>query len=193
MDLKFFMNGIKAIVTDPEKAWDSIERENKPVSEVRNSLLLPLILLSSLATFAGSLIFTNSELPAAYSVLVAVRSFIVLYLTVYFTAVLFGEVTLPLDLGKNFNTSFNLVVFSFIPFLICQVLSGIFESLLFVNVMALYGLYIFWEGTEKFLNPSQYKKLPLLIAVIIIAIVVYIASNVLIKMIADRIFYALFA
>jgi hypothetical protein len=192
MDLKFFMNGIKAIVTDPEKAWDSIERENKPVSEVRNSLLLPLILLASLATFAGSLIFTNAELPAAYSVLVAIRSFIVLYLTVYFTAVLFSEVTLPLDLGKNFNTSFNLVAFSFIPFLICQILSGIFESLLFVNVMALYGLYIFWEGTEKFLNPPQYKKLPLLVAVIIIAIVVYIASNVLIKTVADRIFYALF-
>jgi hypothetical protein len=193
MDLKFFMNGIKAIVTDPEKAWENIERENKPLSEVRNSLLLPLILIASLATFAGSLIFTNSELPASYSVLVAIRSFIVLYLTIYFTAVLFGEITLPLDLGKNFNTSFNLVVFSFIPFLICQILSGIFESLLFVNVIALYGLYIFWAGVEKFLNPPQYKKLPLLIAVIIIAIVVYVASNVLIKMVAERIFYAIFA
>jgi hypothetical protein len=187
------MNGIKAIVTDPEKAWENIERENKPLSEVRNSLLLPLILIASLATFAGSLIFTNSELPASYSVLVAIRSFIVLYLTIYFTAVLFGEITLPLDLGKNFNTSFNLVVFSFIPFLTCQILSGIFESLLFVNVIALYGLYIFWAGVEKFLNPPQYKKLPLLIAVIIIAIVVYVASNVLIKMVAERIFYAIFA
>lgn len=193
MDLKFFMNGIKAIITDPEKAWDSIERENKPVREVRNSLLLPLILLASLATFAGSLIFTNSELPASYSVLVAIRSFIVLYATIYFTAVLFGEVTLPLDLGKNFNTSFNLVAFSFIPFLICQIFSGVFESLLFVNVIALYGLYIFWEGTGKFLNPPQYKKVPLLIAVIIIAIVVYLASNLLIKTVSDRIFYALFS
>jgi hypothetical protein len=193
MDLKFFMNGIKAIVTDPEKAWENIEKENKPVSEVRNSILLPLILLASLATFVGSLIFTNSELPTSYSVLVAIRSFIVLYSTIYFTALLFGEVTPRLDLGKNFNTSFNLVVFSFVPFLICQIISGIFESLQFVNIIALYGLYIFWAGFEKFLNPPQHKKLPLLIAVIIIAIVVYIASNVLIKMVAERIFYAIFA
>ena len=178
---------------NPAKAWETIDLENKPVRVVRDSFLLPLIILVSISATAGSLIFTNTELSPAYSIFVGVRSFILLYFTIYATAFIFGEITYPLDLGKDFSVSFRIIAFSIAPFLLCQILSGLFESLLFVNVLGLYGLYILWTGIDKLLTPPQYKKMPLLIAATIAMVVIYVAANLLLTMLIDKIYYAFFA
>lgn len=192
MDLKFFMSGLRNILFDPEKAWDTINLEHRPLKVIRDSFLLPMIIMASIATFAGSLLFTDSNLPPVFSFFSGIRTFLVLLCTVYATALVLGEVTYPLDLGKDFYVSFTMVTFSFVPFLICQVFSGLFESLIFVNIIGLYGLYIFWAGAEKFLDPPQYKKVPLMIASSVIAVIVYIALNAVLKTVFDKFYYALF-
>lgn len=192
MDIKYFITGLKNILFDPSGAWETINVEHRPLKVIRDSFLLPLILLVSLASLAGSLMFSSNNLPAVYSVFTGLRTFLVLLCTIYATALVLGEVTFPLDLGKDFYTSFTIITFSFVPFLICQIFSGLFESLLFVNIIGLYGLYIFWAGAEKFLDPPQYKKLPLLIATSVLAVGVYVVTNSILKTILDKIFYALF-
>lgn len=192
MDYKFFLQGIKNIISDPARAWDSIDNQNKPVRFIRDSFLLPLIILVSISAFAGSMLFKGAEFPPVYSVFAGLKTFILLFGTIYITAYVFGEVTFPLDLGKDFHVSFRIITFSFVPFLICLILSNLFESLLFINVIGLYGLYIFWAGAEKLLDPPQYKKLPLLIATTITAIIIYVASNIVLSKMFDRIFYIFF-
>ena len=193
MDYKFFFIGIKNIILNPVKAWETIDSENRPVKVVRDSFLFPLIILVSISAIAGSLIFTNTELSPVFSIFVGIRTFLVLYFTIYASALILGEITFPLDLGKDFSVSFRIIAFSIAPFLICQVLSSFFESLLFVNVLALYGLYIFWTGTEKLLTPPQYKKMPLLIAATITMVVMYVAGNVLLTKLIDKIYNVFFA
>lgn len=192
MDIKYFITGLKNILFDPSNAWETINVEHRPLKVIRDSFLLPLVLLVSLAAMAGSLMFSSNNLPPVYSVFTGLRTFLVLLCTIYATAFVLGEVTFPLDLGKDFYISFTIITFSFVPFLICQIFSGLFESLLFVNIIGLYGLYIFWAGAEKFLDPPQYKKLPLLIATSVLAIGVYVVMNSILKTILDKIFYALF-
>ena len=177
----------------PVKAWEIIDSENKPVKVVKQSYLFPLLILVTASTFAGSLIFTNSELTAVYSLLVAVKSFCSLYFTIYASAYIMKEITYPLDLGRDFNISFRIIVFSLTPFLLCQVLSGLFESLLFVNVIGLYGLYIFWLGAEKLLNPPQYKKMPMLIATFIPMVGIFIVTDLVLTRLIDKVYYAFFA
>ena len=155
MNFKFFLNGIKNIILDPAKAWESIDSENRSVRTIRNSILIPLIVLVAVSSFFGSLIFVNSGLPPVYSVFVSIKCFVLLLITIYVTAFILNEITYTLDLGKDFNISFRLVVYSMIPFLLCQILSRLFESLLFVNIIGLYGLYIFWTGVEKLLSSSS--------------------------------------
>jgi hypothetical protein len=162
------------------------------VREVRDSFLLPLIITASVAAMAGAQLFATAEFSPFYSVLAGIRTFLVLYSTIYITSVIFGEVTFPLDLGKDFHISFNIITFSFVPFLICLVISNIFESLLFVNVIGLYGIYIFWEGSARLLNPPQYKKMPLLIAAIVTAVTVYISTNMVLKVLFEKIYYVFF-
>jgi hypothetical protein len=189
MNNKFFFFALKDILFNPAKEWETIDSDNRPVKTIRNTFLFPLIILVSVSAFAGSLIYSNSELSSVYSVFVGIKCFLLFYITIYASAFILKEITNTLDLGKNFAVSFRLIVFSVVPFLLCQVLSRFFESLLFVNVLALYGLYIFWTGAERMLTPQANKKMPLLIAAFITFTGIYIATNLLITMLIDRIFY----
>jgi hypothetical protein len=193
MDLRFLYNRIKYIILNPAKAWEVIYQENRPIRDVRNSFFLPLVLMVAISSFLGSIIFTNSTLSPAYSLFVALKS-LALHLVVVFTsAVIFGEITKALDLGKDFTTSFKIIAYSLAPLMICQVISHLFESLIFVNILSLYGLYIFWIGAEKMLNPPEHKKMPMLIATVVVLAGFYIAGTILLTSLTDRIYFGYFA
>jgi hypothetical protein len=166
--------------------------EKTPVRKVRNNFFLPLIFLVSVSAFFGSLIFYNVEMEMIYSLFNGIKCLVLMYITIYATTFLLGEITYPLDLGRDFSISFRLIVYSGIPFFLCQIVSRLFESLLFINVIALYGLYIFWTGAEKMLAPPQYKKMPMLVAITTIAIGIYLASDFILTMLVDRVYFAFF-
>ena len=193
MDYKFFFRGIKNIILNPAKVWETIDSKNVPVKLLRGSFLFPLIILVSVSAFFGSMIFTNPELSAAYSILVGIKCLVLLLFTTYCSTWLLGEITYPLDLGKKFGVSFSLVVYSISPFILCQLLSRLLESLLFVNILGLYGLYIFWIGAEKLLAPAPHKKRPLLIASTIAMTGIYVATNLILTMFIDRVYFSYFA
>lgn len=193
MNYKFFLQGITNTILNPAKAWDTIDSENKPIKLVRDSFFFPLIILVSVSAIAGSLIFTNTKLSPIYSLFTGMKSFTILYLTVYATSIIFSEITHPLDLGKDFTISFRIIVFSIAPFLICQIFSRLFESLLFVNIIGLYGLYIFWIGVEKMLAPPHYKKMPLLIATVVTLAGIYIVTSFVLTSLIDKVYFAYFA
>lgn len=193
MNYKFFLFGIKNILLNPLKAWETIYSENNSVKFIRLNFLFPLIILVSISAVIGSMIFTNAELSPVYSILIGIKTFCLLFFAIYASTFILGEITFPLDLGKSFNVSFKLIVYSIIPYLVCQIMSRIFESLLFVDIMGLYGLYIFWVGTEKMLTPPHYKKMPLLISTTVILIGMFITINMVLTKLIDKIFYAFFS
>ena len=193
MDFKFLYQRIKYLIIDPEKAWDMILTENKPIRYVRDSFFLPLTILVAIAAFTGSVIFKNPGLSIMYPVLAAVKYFLLLYIAIYASSLIMKELTYAMDLGRNFTVSFKIIAYSLAPFLICQIISRLFESFIFVNILAFYGLYIFWLGIEKMLNPPEHKKMPLMIIMTIAAIGSIIASNMLLRLITDKVYFAFFA
>lgn len=193
MAYKFLPFVVKDIITNPVKTWETIDSDNKSVSIIRNTFLFPLILLVSISAIAGSLLYTNSELSPIYSIFVGIKCFLLFYVTVYASAFILKEITYPLDLGRNFAVAFRLIVYSIVPLLLCQILSRLFESLLFANVLALTGLYIFWTGSDRILTPPAYKRIPLLIATAITFISIYILTDLLFTKLIDKIFYSFFS
>jgi Yip1 domain len=193
MDFKFLFQSLIKIIITPAKAWDFIIKENRPDKDMRNSFLYPLIFMVTLAAFLGSIIFTNKTLSPVYSVFIGIKYFILFLFVTFSSALVLGEITKPLDLGRNFTISFRLIVFSLTPLFLCQIASLLFESLIFVNVLSLYGLYIFWTGAEKMLNPPDYKKMPMLIAVFVVVTGIFFAGNLVLNSIVDRIYFSFFA
>jgi hypothetical protein len=193
MDFKFLHRRIKYVILDPVKAWDAIHSENRPIKDVRGSFFFPLIILVAIAALTGSLIFDNSGLSVAYSILAGVKYFLLYYFAIYATALILREISYALDLGRNFTVSFKLIAYSIAPLLLCQITCRIFESFIFVNVLSLYGLYIFWLGMEKMLAPPEHKKMPMLIAATISLTGIIVAGNLILTMVVDRIYFTFFA
>lgn len=184
---------VKDIITNPDMAWESIDSENRPAGTVRNTFMFPLLVLVSVSAFAGSFLFINPEMPMVYSVLTGLKCFFLFLISIYLTALALNEITYKLDLGKDFSISFRLVVFAAVPFLLCQIFSRFFESLLFINILSLYGLYIFWAGAEKLLNPPAHRRLPLMIAALISFTAIFVVTSLLLTKLTDMIFFSFFA
>jgi hypothetical protein len=124
---------------------------------------------------------------------VGIKCFFLYFISIYATAFIVNEITGQLALGKSFDISFILIAYSVVPFLLCQVLSRLFESLLFVNILALYGLYIFWTGAEKILAPPPNKKVLLLIASFVAFIGIFIVTNFLLTKLIDKLYFIFFS
>ena len=193
MDFRFLYHRIRYIIINPTKAWEYIQKENRPMKDVRNSFLLPVVILVSVCAFTGSAIFINSTLSPVYSLLVALKAIVLNLAVIYSSALVLSEITKALDLGKDFLVSFKLIVYSLAPFLICQMASQLFDSLIFIDILAIYGLFIFSIGSEKMLNPPEHKKMPMLIATAVVVLGLYIAFGIFLSSLLDRIYFTLIA
>jgi len=193
MNLKFLAHNVIYIILNPGKAWETIFSENKTVSYLIWNLFLPLIIVTAVSAFLGSILFTGTGLTKAYSIITGVRYILMFLMTLYGTALIFKELTNGFNLGKDFNVSFKIIAYSVIPFLICQMLSHIIESFIFVNVLALFGMYICWTGIEKLLNPPEKNKLLLMFAATVGFVVIFIAANWILNIAADKVYFTFFA
>jgi hypothetical protein len=193
MDYKFLLQRFFKILFSPAKEWESISSESRPLKDTRNSYLLPLIILVSVSSMAGSFFIINKQLSFIYSLLTGLKYFILLLAVIYSSAVILKEMTYAFDLGRDFSIAIKLIVYSLTPLYVCLIVSSLFESLVFVDILALYGLFIFGEGEKKMLNPPEHKKMPLLIATTIVVAELFIAFNVVLSQVTDRVYYAFFA
>ena len=193
MDFRFLYHRIRYIILNPAKAWEFIQQENRPIRNVRNSFLLPLIILVTICAFLGSLIFINPTLSPVYSLFIALKVLLLNIIVVYLSAIVLSEITKALDLGKKFLTSYKLIVYSLTPYLICQIISQLFDSLIFINILSIYGLYIFSAGADRMLKPAEHKRMPMLIAIAVVVTGFYIAFGLILSSVIDRIYFSLIA
>jgi len=66
------------------------------------------------------------------------------------------------------------------------------ESFIFINILAFYGLYIFWFGVEMMINPPSNRKLPLMVTAFGVFIIILLTANWLLTLIIDKIYFAYF-
>lgn len=192
MNFKFLSYRVKNIVLNPVRAWSVIYSENRPLKDVRGSFFFPLIILVAISAFIGSVFFTHTGFLKVYSVFVGVKYFFLLLFTVYATSFIFMKATEAFSLKIDFISSFKVITYSVAPFLICQIISRIIESFIFINILAFYGLYIFWFGVEVMVNPPPDKKLPLTGIAFSVFLVVLLTTNWMLTMIIDKIYFAYF-
>ena len=193
MDFRFLYNRTKYFIISPVKAWEVVHRENRPINFVRGSFFLPLVILVSISSFLGSMFFINTTLKPMYSVLACINTFLFLFIGVYSSAFIVNEITRALDLGHDFVVAYKLVAYSLTPILLTLTVSRLLESLLFFNLLGLYGLYIFWTGMEEMVNPPEHKKLPMMIATVIAMLIIFGLLQIVLSFLAETVYFALFA
>lgn len=193
MDYRFLYRRIKNLTTDPVREWNSILAGDKPVGEINRLFLLPLVIMASVAAILGTLFFTHSGLNPLYSVLAGIKTFILYYTVVYAFTYLYKLVSGYLDVKKDGDFAFRLVVYSISPLLVCQIISQLFESLIFVNILAFYGFYFCWAGLLCYTGLSDKKRIQLFIAASVLFVILFFGAGRLISAVSDKIYFALFS
>jgi len=193
MDLKFLADTVRNLVLNTVKEWDSIYAENKPATLFSRSLFFPLVILASISTFLGSFLFTNTELTNIYSVIAGIRYFIVMTIVVYGTALALREIMRTFGYGNDTGTAFKIVSASLAPLLLCQILTQLFESFIFVNILAFFGFYILYTGIDRMLSPSESDRLKMMIAVPLVFFILFILTGRIIAQITDKFYFSIFA
>ncbi|HBC77501.1 MAG TPA: hypothetical protein DEO60_08455 [Bacteroidales bacterium] len=193
MDFNFLVRSVRGIIHDPVKEWDLIQAENKSSLYFSMNLLFPLLVLASISAFLGSLLFTNTVLKGSYSILSGVKFFILLCLAIYGTTLIFKELTTSLGIRKDFASSFKIIVCSAVPFLLCQIVTRLFESFIFINILSFYGIYILWAGIERLTSPPERKKMLLTVSAFIAFIALLAVSNWILTLVFDKIYFSVFA
>jgi hypothetical protein len=193
MDFKFLVHTVRILILNPVKEWDTIHSENKTVEYISRNLFFPLLITASVSAFLGSFLFINTELSNVYSVLTGVKYFLVLSLVIYGTAFIFRQITGAFGFGSDFNLSFKIIVCSAVPLLLCQIVSRLFESFIFINILSFFGLYILWTGIEKMLNPPERKKILLMISATVTFIALFFIANWILTLVIDKLYFSFFA
>ena len=193
MDFRFLYHRVKYFIISPGSAWEVVYRENRPINYVRGSFFLPLIILVAVSSFFGSILFINTTLKPMYSVLVAIETFLLLYCGVYASAFIVKEIIKALDLGNDFVVAFKLVAYSLTPLFLSLTVSKLFESLLFINILSLSGLYILWIGMKTMVNPPEHKKVPMTIATLVSMVIIFGLLQVALSKLTEAVYFSIFA
>jgi hypothetical protein len=193
MNLRYFFQGIRNIITNPAEYWERLTKEKAASSSIRKSVLLPFALLIAISGFAGSIIFTDTHLYPVFSFLYGLQCLLEILIAVYLASAVLTMLSGPLEVSFSFSQIFMLIALSLVPFFVCQTISKLFESFQFVNIMALYGLNIFWIGSDHLLNLTGKKKVYLLITAFAAVAAIYFMSDLVLGLITDRIYFVFFA
>ena len=189
MNFRFLAGTIYGLILNTEEEWEKIRSENHTAGFFSRNLVFPLVLMASVSSFLGSILFIDTGLSASYAVLTGIKYFILFYITIYGAALIFSKAAKSFNTDCDRDLSFKLAAGSIMPLLLCQIVSLLFESFIFVNVLAFYGLYIFWTGLGTLSKPPSDKKIHLLAAETAIFLFLFLAGNKIITMLFDKIYY----
>ncbi|HVN57127.1 MAG TPA: hypothetical protein VMT63_02410 [Bacteroidales bacterium] len=193
MDYKFFLRQIWISVISPSKVLAEIPGQSHSIRHIRNNLFFPLLVIVAICSFLGSVFFANVTLQPVYSIFLSLKFVILDLILVYLSALVFREIAKALDLQADYSWSFKILVYTMIPFFLCQVVSLLFESLAFVNILSLYGLRTIWLTGESLLNTPAHKRVPMLVANFIVITELYIGGAIALTSVIDRIYFHFFA
>ncbi len=193
MDYRFLYTRIKNLTTDPVREWNSIMAGDRTTGYINRHFLLPLVITTAVAAFLGTLFFTHSGLNPLYAVLAGVKTFILYYIVVYAFTYLYNLASGYLDVKKDRDFAFRLIVYSISPLLVCQIISQLFESLIFVNLLSFYGFYFCWAGFLSYPGLSDKKRLHLFIVASVLFLVIFFGAGRIMASVSDKIYFSLFS
>lgn len=179
MDFKKLTSGIfersKALILQPKDEWRNILEENVTMNLVVRNFLLPLLLLSTIASLLGRIIQkVNIGLDGSLLLADGLREFFGFLLSVYASTYLVNELVKSFGGVKNLRRSANLVIYSSAPSLIISMVTGLIPALYPLGVLGLYSFYLFYVGIPVlFEDMPEQKHIGFFITSVLLMILVF--------------------
>jgi hypothetical protein len=180
MDIKqryqqFFQTGVRLMV-EPNRFWRETQKE-KDANEMFRDFLLPLVIFAGVAIFIGELI-TSSEFLFSYAVARSVREMVSFILQYYLSVYVLNELLTSFGGVKDRLAVSRLVAYSLLPLLLVSILTGLFPGLYVLNVLNLYGIFLFFMGVKGSLGLPEANKNWYAIIALLLVFLIFMILNV---------------
>ncbi len=150
ISISAIINTSKQLLLNPKTFWISRKENLESQTNLLVGFLLPLIGTIALAVFLGEF-FRSSHFYVGFALMKSAR-WIILFLLQFFIAVyLSNELVKTFGGEKNIAIVQNIVAYSFTPFLLVSIITGIFPFLYVIEILGFYSFYIFWLGVKELL------------------------------------------
>lgn len=174
------INRAKNIVLQPKATWEEIKNEENTIQGLLVSYVLPLALISAIATFIG-FGFIGSNIPFAgrvhsieWGINQAVTSFVGVMLGIILSGWVISWLAPKFDTTLSLTDAIKLVAYSYTP----AMLGGIFTiipSLAVLGVITgLYSLYVLYLGFGPITKVSTEKTTTYFVVSLLVIIGVYV-------------------
>jgi len=175
---------VKNILFSPDSEWQAIEHESGEPAFLFPRYVAILAVIPAITGFIGmSLIGVRVSagtfrVPILTGLLSAVIGYLFSFVIVYVVA-LIADALAPYFRGeRHFPSALKLSVYSYTPVW----LAGIFlllPGLRFLTILGLYGFFLLWIGSPQMMRVPRGKALVFAFAIVVSAIVVFIALAIL--------------
>ncbi len=192
MDLVLLYKRLVLLVTKPAGFWVQVKEEDIPSSEVRRSFLLPILILVTISSFAGTYLYSYNSLSIIYPLLKGLEYFLILFITIELVVYILSEIAtylLKIRIGAEI---YKLVVYSFAPFMLMMIISKVFSSLLFLNLLGLYGIFILWMGIDILIGGDNMFRIRLASLISLATIVFYLGIRWIISALVEGMYFTIF-
>lgn len=167
ISIKKISGRIRELIINPREFWKDQKLAGDNHRELLTGFYFPLLLLVAAAVFIGEY-FSSSHFYVGFAAAKFVRE-IVLYTLQYFVSLFFTlELIKTFGGKKNLAVVQKLVVYSLTPFLLVSFISGLFPFLYVIDVLGLYGFYIFWIGVQENLEFPERKESSYILVTILV-------------------------
>lgn len=192
MDFALLYKRLVMLVSRPARFWIQVKDESIPSSEVRRSFLTPILILVSLASFAGTYLFSYNSLSIIYPLLKGLEYFLIFFITIELVVFFLSEIIGYLLKVRITGEVYKLVVYSLTPFMLLMIITRLFSSLLFLNLLGFYGLVILWMGVDIIVGGDNLFRIRLTSLISLAILVFYLGIRWIVSALAEGLYFAIF-
>ena len=148
---------IKELLFTPTGFWKKQKERRETNAWLWSSYMVPILLMLAIAVFIGEF-FRRTDFFIEYPLLKAFRE-VILFLLQYFIGVfLTAELMKTFGAERNIIIARKLVVYSMTPLMLVSILTGLFPFLYILDILGIYGFYLFWIGAKELLTFPENKE-----------------------------------
>ncbi len=192
MDFKLLYKRLVLLVSKPSKFWSQVKEEDISSSEVRRSFLTPILVLIAVASFTGTYLYSYNSLSIIYPLLKGLEYFLIFFITIEIVVLLLSEISGYLLKSKLNDEIYKIVVYSLGPFMLIMIITRLFSSLLFLNGLGIYGLYVLWSGIDILIGGDYNFRIRLTALTSTSIIVFYLGIRWIISTLIEGLYLTIF-
>jgi hypothetical protein len=148
---------VKKLFINPDKEWESINREKMTIRDIFFSYNMPLIIISTIAVFIGSLFnYHEARLDNAFTH--ASYTFIAFMVSLATAYLIMLKLISALNIKSDKETIFKLIALPSLLIYITHLVVTLFPEIFFIRLLNLYAGFIIWEGYRHLFNVDKQKN-----------------------------------